>query len=172
MISVVSFEHIDDMHPIAEDFSSFLSQPNNSDIALDFPGTVRRYGSDVDTAYQELMKTREQCQQGVREQFIIYAGERAVGLSAIQLVDEPPEGIEPTIPNLSGMIFNPWRGKGLGSLSLRYRLNVVDERFNGRAYSVVRKANTVSQKLVESNGLVIVGEDESRLTYLYDQASQ
>ena len=169
MISVVSFEHIDDMHSVAEDFSGFLSRADNSDIALDFPGTVRRYSGDVDKAYQELMKTREQCQRGVREQFIVYAGKAAVGLSAIQLVDEPPEGIEPTLPNLSGMIFNPWRGKGLGSLSLRYRLNVVNERFNGQAYSVVRKANAASRRLVESHGLVIVGEDETRYTYLYDE---
>ncbi|MFZ3010161.1 MAG: GNAT family N-acetyltransferase [Candidatus Microsaccharimonas sp.] len=169
MTGIVSFENIQDMHSVAENFSSSLSHPDNADIAKDFPGTVRRYAGDVEDVYAELMKTREQCQDGTREQFIVYAGEIAVGLSAIQLVDEPPEGIDVGIPNLSGMIFSPWRGKGFGSLSLKYRLDIVDERFGGRAYSLVRKDNTISQKLVESNGLFVVGEDDMRLTYSYDR---
>lgn len=71
-----------------------------------------------------------------------------MGLSAVQLVDEPPEGIGTDILNLSGMVFNPWRNKGFGSLSLRYRLDIVNERFNGKAYSLVRKDNSISQRLV------------------------
>lgn len=169
MTGIVSFENIRDMRSVAEDFSRSLALPDNDDIAKDFPGTVRRYSGDPEIVYDELVKTREQCERSVREQFIVYAGEIAVGLSAIQLVDEPPEGIEASIPNLSGMIFNPWRGKGFGSLSLRYRLDIVSDRFNGQAYSLVRKDNTVSQKLVESNGLFVVGETEERLTYLYDK---
>ena len=172
MTGIVSFENIQDMHSVAKDFSSFLSHPDNADITKDFPGTVRRYTGDIEAVHSELVKTREQCQSGAREQFIVYAGEIAVGLSAIQLVDEPPEGIDVSVPNLSGMIFNPWRGKGFGSLSLKYRLDIVGERFSGRAYSLVRKDNIISQKLVESNGLVVVGEDEMRLTYLYDQTDK
>ncbi len=172
MTGIVSFENIQDMHSVAENFSSSLSSPDNADIAKDFPGTVRRYTGDVDHIYTELTKTREQCQSGVREQFIVYAGEIAVGLSAIQLVDTPPEGIDASVPNLSGMIFNPWRGKGFGTLSLKYRLDIVDERFDGRAYSLVRKDNIVSRKLVESNGLVVVGEDDTRFTYLYGRTEK
>jgi hypothetical protein len=172
MTGIVSFENIQNMQSVAENFSSSLSRPDNADISKDFPGTVRRYSGNVENVYTELMKTREQCQSGTREQFIVYAGEIAVGLSAIQLVDEPPEGIDVSVPNLSGMIFNPWRGKGFGSLSLKYRLDIVKERFNGRAYSLVRKDNSVSQKLVESNGLVIVGQDDMRFTYLYNRTGK
>lgn len=172
MTGIVSFENIKDMHSVAEDFSSALSRVDNGDIAKDFPGTVRRYSGDVESVSAELTKTREQCLAGTREQFIVYAGEVAVGLSAIQLVDKPPEGVDANVPNLSGMIFNPWRGKGFGSLSLQYRLDIVDERFGGRAYSLVRKDNIVSQKLVESNGLAVIGEDDTRFIYLYDRTEK
>jgi hypothetical protein len=172
MTGIVSFENVKDMHSVATDFSHSLAHPDNADIAKDFPGTVRRYMGNVDDVYNEFIETQEKCKPGVREQFIIYAGEIAVGLSAIQLVEEPPKGIKISIPNLSGMIFNPWRGRGFGSLSLQYRLDIVNERFGGTAYSVVRKDNYVSQKLVEANGLVIVGEDESKYTYLYDRELQ
>lgn len=168
MTGIVSFEDIQDMHSVAVDFSGALVRSDNIDIAKDFPGTVRRYTGDVESVYAELMKTSEQCQAGTREQFIVYAGNIAVGLSAIQLVDEPPEGIDESIPNLSGMIFNPWRGRGLGTLSLRYRLDIVDERFQGKAYSIVRKDNTISRKLVEASGLFAVKEDSTHLTYLYE----
>jgi RimJ/RimL family protein N-acetyltransferase len=172
MIGIVSFEDIKNIEPIARDFSRSLALPDNADIATEFPGTARRYSGDRENVHAELLKTQEQCQKGIREQFIIFAGQTAVGLSAIQLVDQPPEGIEQTVPNLSGLIFNPWRGKGFGSLSLKYRLDIINERFNGKAYSLVRKDNVISQKLVEASGLTIVGEDESKLTYLYNSKNR
>lgn len=172
MTEIVSFKNIDNMHSVAADFSRLLSRADNADIAVDFPGTARRYSGEVNSVHQELMKSKEQCEDGVREQFIVYAGKLAVGLSAIQLVDEPPEGISTETPNLSGMILNPWRGNGFGNVSLRHRLDIVDERFNGTAYSLVRKDNIISQNMVESNGLVIVGEDDTRFTYLYDGSNR
>jgi len=172
MTGIVSFENIKDMHSVAADLSRSLAQPNNADIAIDFPGTMSRYKGDVEDVYKNLLETGESCKPGVREQFIVYAGEIAVGLSAVQLVEETPEGIDENVPNLSGFIVNPWRGKGFGSLSLRYRLDVVDERFSGKAYSLVRKDNHISQRLVEANGLVIIGENESKYTYLYNRKLQ
>ena len=168
MTGVVSFENIHDMRSVAKDFSGSLSDPSNADIARDFPGTVDRYTGTLEAVHEQLMTTREQCKNGTREQFVIFAGSIAVGLSAIQLVDKPPKGIDATIPNLSGMIFNPWRGKGFGSLSLKYRLDIANDRFHGKAYSLVRKDNIISQKLVESNGLFVVDENDERFTYLYD----
>ena len=37
---------------------------------------------------------------------------------------------------------------------------------------IVRKDNIVSQKLVESNGLFVVGEDDTRFTYLYGRTEK
>jgi hypothetical protein len=172
MNKVMAFQDIENLRSVAEDFSLLLSRGDNTDIAIDFPGTMRRYTGDTSNVHNELLKTKEHCRPGIREQFIVFAGEIAVGLSAIQLVDEPPEGIDAEIPNLSGLIANPWRSLGLGKLSLRHRLDIADNRFNSQAYSLVRKNNAISQKLVESNGLKIVGEDESHFVYLYRGADQ
>lgn len=57
--------------------------------------------------------------------------------------------------------------RDLAVYPVRYGLDIVNERFNGKAYSLVRKDNSISQRLVESNGFVVVGEDGIRLTYLY-----
>lgn len=49
MTGIVSFENIQDMHSVAENFSSSLSSPDNADIAKDFPGTVHWYTGDVES---------------------------------------------------------------------------------------------------------------------------
>ncbi len=168
MVEFVSFKDIQDMRSVAVDFSRALSSPENADIKDDFPDTVKRYGANVDEAEEALLEKQAACELGVREQFVTFAGLTAVGLSAIQLVPKPPQGVEASQPNLGVMVFRPWRAQGIGAQSLRHLMNVADERFRGSTYTAVRPDNVASLRMVESQGLIAIGEDdESRIIYTY-----
>jgi RimJ/RimL family protein N-acetyltransferase len=157
-----------ELPPIAESLSTLLLDESNIDIANKFPATARRYANpDTDLVTENLYETAEDSMPGVRRQFIVFAGNRAVGMSMIRHVDNYPNCVDPDWPNLSGFVCAPYRGQGLGSLSLRTRLGFVDREFGGVAWSKVKIENIPSHRIMEKNGLVVIGKDDEYITYKY-----
>lgn len=169
MSEIIPFRSIKDFRPIARDFHELLNLPENADIALDFPESVARYANDLEQSAQELALVADQCEDGAYEQSIIYDGMRAVGLATIQRVDDTPEAVPSGTPNISEFICRPHRGLGLGQLSLRHHLDIIDHRFEGIAFAEVRRENEIPQHIVEKLGLVAVSADKKYIQYLYRQ---
>ena len=153
MNRVISLTEIDDFTSTAKDLSSLLQRPDNADIAGEFPATVSRYGGDVVESKAHLEAARDLYKIGSREQFIVFSGEHAVGMCLISnALDTPPEGINPSAPNISGFISNPYRARGLGRLSIEERMKVLKKNFDNRAWTFVRDGNFPSEHLVTSVG--------------------
>jgi hypothetical protein len=164
---IKNISDFDDFAVVAHDISALLRMPENHDIAIDFPGSVARYSRDVDEVVAEFQKTQQACRPGVRQQFIAMAGDRAVGMSVIQLAGEVPEGIDASWPNVSGFVCNPYRNQGIGRLSLLARLQVADEQFGGRAWTKVRNDNAFSRRMVTHAGFVPVHDTDGHTVYSY-----
>lgn len=169
MTELVSFSSIDDFSTIARSYSNLLSRADNQDIGLDFPGTLRRYSGYVEGVQEELEKTANSCETGRREQFVVFDEGEVVGLSAVQRVKTPPADLPTDITNVSEFILQPFRGRGLGEATLRSCLQVVDENFEGYAYTEVRNNNAPSIKMVEKVGFVAIAGDEKFVWYVYVQ---
>ncbi len=169
MAELVSFSSIDDFSEVARAYSELLSRKDNYDIGVVFPGTARRYTGDPESVQKELEITTNDCETGRREQFVVFSEGSVVGLSAIQRVKNPPANLPTGIPNLSGFILQPFRGKGIGEASLRKRLEIVDERFGGYGYTEVRRENTISQNMVEKVGFTAIASNEKLLWYIYGE---
>jgi hypothetical protein len=164
---VRDLSEIEVLEPVARDFSVFLSEPSNSDIASEFPNTVDAYTGRVDKVTQNLTDVKDACNLGFRHQFIVFSGEHAVGMSVVRIVDEVPAGVDGEFPNLSGFICNPYRSQGLGRLSLLTRLAVVDAYFGGEAWTKVKKINNHSNAMVIHAGFRLIGEDSAHNIYTY-----
>ena len=163
----VSIDNVQDIHLVADDLRSLLLRDDNADISLEFPNLVENYTRDTNSVIQELEAARERYSVGMHEKFIIFAGERAVGLSIITHSARRPRSIQQGVPNLSGFIANPYRGIGLGRASLEARIKIVDERFGQRAWTSVRHANYISKNLVESVGFQLDSMSDSESIYAY-----
>lgn len=148
MNRVTPFSEIEDFSQVATDINSLLTNGKNLDIASEFPATYQRYTTEHDEVVRNLETAQSRFEVGKHEQFIVFAGERAVGLSVITSNLDIPEGIDPSWPNISGFICNPLRGQGLGRLSIEARMNVVHQDFGGHAWTFVRDDNVVSEHLV------------------------
>jgi hypothetical protein len=172
MNTVRNISEVNDLLPVASDFTDLLIRNDNADIALEFPGSVARYSGNVENVLGNLLETREGCVPGIRQQFIAFAGERAVGIAAIRFADDTqlPEGIDSSWPNYSGFVCNPYRNRGLGTLSALEGLRVVDSQFGGKAWTKVKKTNISSHKMVTRAGFVVVGEDADSNLYTYQSA--
>lgn len=156
-----------DLDALALDLSKLLVSPANADIAEEFPSSVARYTGDIETVKSNLSEALEDCKPGVRQQFIAFAGSQAVGMSVIRFTDSTPEGIDNTWPNVSGFICRPFRGLGLGTLSLQTRLLVVKAQFGGNSWTQVKKNNTASNRMVTHAGFVKSSETDGHIIYEY-----
>ncbi len=152
MNRVVPFSEIENFNQIATDMSTLLANGQNQDIADGFPATVARYTTEHEEVIANLETAQSRFEAGKHEQFIIFAGARAVGLSVITSNLDIPEGIDPSWPNISGFICNPFRGQGLGRLSIETRMDFVRQDFNGHAWTFVKDDNVISEHLVLSVG--------------------
>lgn len=152
MNRVTPFFEISSFEQVAVDLGLSLNRADNEDIAKGFPSTVVRYGGAVLEAVANMETARSLYEVGKREQFIVFSGEKAVGLCIITNQIDVPEGISPNAPNISGFITNPYRGQGLGRLSIEERMKVVKKNFNDRAWTFVKDGNLPSEHLVTSVG--------------------
>lgn len=152
MNRVVPLSEVENFESIAFDLRDLLKNKDNKDIAEEFPGLTRRHTGGIDEVIANLEEAKERYIAGIREQFIVLSGERAVGLSIVTNEVNPPEAVEPTCPNVSGLICRPFRGRGLGRLSLEARMEVVQRNFGNRAWTLVRDGNIPSERLVTSAG--------------------
>ncbi len=152
MNRVTPFTQIEDFSSVAQDFSRLLKRPDNKDIAGEFPVTVEKYGQSAELAIKKLEEARAACETGSREQFIVFSGDRAVGLCLITNQIDIPSGLRTDAPNVSGFIAHRFRGQGLGRLSLEERMKVVETNFSNRAWTFVRDGNVISDHLVQSVG--------------------
>ncbi len=171
MPEIRPIDTLDNFDAIAQDFCELLTLSENLDIRAQFPETVASLtGSPVEAA-QNLLKSQANCAPGRREQFIVFSGGRAVGMSVVRNDVITPEGIDSSWPNLSGFVCNPFRRQGLGRLSMQHRLTAVRERFGNHAWTYVKEGNVASEKLVLSAGFVQLGlthpDHEDQLAYLY-----
>jgi hypothetical protein len=164
---VRNISEIEDFDAIANDFSVLLGDASNTDIVLEFPATVTRYSGDVGEVTRNLVDTKANCQTGVRQQFVAFSGARAVGMSVVRLIDNVPDGVDTTWPNVSGFVCNPYRHQGIGSLSLLTRMSVVDRQFNGNAWTQVKKANVYSHRMVTNAGFLVISENSEHVIYAY-----
>jgi hypothetical protein len=167
MNSIKNIAEIEDFHPIARSFAELLVNRDNADIGLEFPATAARYTGDISAIVSRLREAQTDCVPGTRQQFIAFAGENAVGMSVIRFADELPKVIGQNCPNLSGFVCHPYRNRGIGRLSLIERLRVVDEQFDGYAWTKVSKVNEYSNRMVACAGLVLAGEDIDNFVYSY-----
>ncbi len=142
---------VDSYVAAAHDLSCFLSEAGNDNIEAEFPGTLAQYSTLI-SAEQNLGRLIESHQYGVREIFLVCAGAHAVGQAIVTISKHPPKEVDPASPNVSGWISSPFQGRGLGKFSLEERLKVVRERFDGKAWTLVNKANTVSERNVRGRG--------------------
>lgn len=152
MNQIMPLSEISDFSAPAEDLSAVLKHPDNADIADEFPATVMRYGKTVLEAQANLEAAKDLYEIGSREQFIVLSGERAVGMCLITNQIDIPEGIDPTAPNISGFVANPFRNKGVGRVSIEERMKIVAKNFNNRAWTFVKDDNVISEHLVRSVG--------------------
>lgn len=152
MNRITPFVDIDNFTQPATDLAELLKRSDNEDIAEGFPATVSRYGGSVEEAVKHMEAARELYAIGRREQFIVFSGERAVGLCVITSELDIPEGIDPSTPNISGFVANPFRGQGLGRFSIEERMKVVKKNFDNRAWTFVKDDNYRSEHLVLSVG--------------------
>jgi RimJ/RimL family protein N-acetyltransferase len=136
----------------AEDLSSLLKRADNTDVAQEFPATVARYGGSASEAEANLEAAAHLYEVGSREQFIVFSGEKAVGMCLITNQIDIPDGINPNVPNISGFVANPFRNQGIGRVSITERMKVVEKNFNNRAWTFVRDDNLISEHLVLSVG--------------------
>ncbi|MDB5716429.1 MAG: hypothetical protein JWO15_3826 [Sphingomonadales bacterium] len=167
MNAIKNFNEIENFTPIAHDLIELLGRVDNQDVAAEFPGSVARYTGNADQVIHNLIETKYACRPGVRQQFIAFAGERAVGISAVRFADEVPSGIEPSWPNVSGFVCSPYRNRGIGRMSLLERLKVVDSQFNGNAWTKVKQSNIHSHRMVTHAGFEVIGEDNDSFVYAY-----
>ena len=175
MNQVVPISEIESFNQIATDMSELLVNGENQDIADGFPATVERYTAEHDEVVTNLEMAQSRFEIGKHEQFIVFAGERAVGLSVITSNLDIPEGIDPTWPNISGFICNPFRGRGLGRLSIETRMDVVRRDFESHAWTFVKDDNVISEHLVLGVGFhktdrKIEGWDSHHL-FLFDEGA-
>lgn len=137
---------------VALDLNSALKHPDNSDIVDTFPATVDRYGQELVDAVRHLEEARDGYRVGIREQFIVFAGETATGMCVIRNDLKIQNGIDPSVANISGFICRPHRGRGLGRFSIEERMKVVERNFNNQAWTFVKDGNTPSEHLVMDVG--------------------
>lgn len=165
----IALPEVVDLGQAAHDLRNLLLWTDNADISRPFPDTFERYTSDE--AEKNLVEAKELCEVGVREQFLIFSGQTAVGMSIVTSSTLMPEGIDPNWPNLSGFICNPHRRQGLGLFSLTERLKVVQKRFGGMAWTAVDLTNVPSQRMVQSAGLERIGQatidGSAKFLYVY-----
>ncbi len=171
---VLPINEVEDIKSVSESFKKLLERDDNSDIAREFPNTTRLYTGDLERSLASLEADKEHYEPGKTEKFIVFAGEQAVGLSVVTNDIATPYGVDSAWPNLSGFVCNPFRGQGLGRLSIATRMKVVRSRFDDHAWTTVREDNFPSIALVTSVGFVKF-ETEARVRdgyslYLFDGA--
>lgn len=151
-----------DYSSVARDLTPALALPENADIDREFPRTIARLGTTHQGAVEDLQKTAERCEVGVHEVFVAYVGSTAVGLSWITAKGTPPVSIEdPSSPNISGFIVNPWRNSGYGREFSVGILKIVNQNFGGRAWTLIDKSNDASAALARSVGFELMPKDSS-----------
>jgi RimJ/RimL family protein N-acetyltransferase len=143
---------INDFTRTAENLSGLLQRADNTDIAQEFPPTFARYGGTSAEAKASLEAASKLYEVGLRQQFIVFSGERAVGMCIITNQIDIPDGINPDTPNISGFISNPFRNQGIGRISIEERMKIVEKNFNNRAWTFVKDSNYTSEHLVLSVG--------------------
>ena len=149
---LVPYNKIEDFTEIADNLKDSLVRKDNTDIADEFPNTFKAHTDDIPVVITNLEKSRNLCDIGKHEQFIVFCGHRAVGLCVVTCELDVPKGVRPSTPNLSGFIVNPYRAIGLGRFSIEERMKVVEENFHNRAWTVVQDGNLPSEHLVTSVG--------------------
>jgi L-amino acid N-acyltransferase YncA len=154
MNRVTPLSEIESLENVAHDLKGLLRRDDNVDIAQDFPSLVARYARTDDGALRNLELLREQHEAGRREKFVVFVGERAVGLGVVIAGIDSPNDVDRSWPNLSGFICNPYRGQSLGKLSIERRMLAVRHNFGNHAWTLVRSGNVPSERLVTGAGFV------------------
>jgi len=156
---IIPYTRINDFTNIAADLKTHLLREDNTDISIDFPKTYQAHTQEHPQVINHMENARLAHTEGIHEQFIIKSGERAVGLCVITSSVPPPKVFLLGVPNVSGLILNPYRGMGFGRFSLEERMKIVYKNFNRQAWSFVREDNVPSRHLVESVGFRIYDHD-------------
>lgn len=149
---LIRFDQINNPQELAEDLQRLLLDRNNADISREFPNLAKRYsqGSIPEITSRILIDQTLQ-EEGLREWYLTYKDSDVVGFGAINLVQLPIAGTSGVdLPNLSGFIFKPYRGEGMGRFSLEERLKIIRTRFGGIAWTLVRLDNETSNQMVLS----------------------
>lgn len=160
---------VDDLSTVSTDLNYLLNRRDNRDIAKEFPNLVAGLSGDLNDAHGFLYTMRSQHEPGVHEVFIASTGRRAIGLSVISRQVTPPMDISTEAPNLSGFICIPYRGLGLGRMSLESRMRSVESHFGGIAWTSVHVDNQPSNHLIKSVGFELASRDEDRNIYIYSK---
>lgn len=152
---------------LAEQLPKRLRDGGNVDIAFEFPNTVARYNSDIPATFQNLLEATDSCAPGEKEIFTAHIGPWVVGMGWVQRSDETPKIAPKDWPNLSFFVCKPFRGRGVGTQLLAHGLDIVDERFDGTAWTRVKKTNNPSNAVVTQGGFKRAGSHGEHYLYSY-----
>lgn len=152
---------------VAEQLPKRLRDGGNIDIALEFRNTVARYNGDILSTYRNLVEAAESCVPGTKEIFLAHIGPWIAGMGWVQIAEETPKAVPKNWPNVSFFVCKPFRGKGLGTLLLSHGLEVVGERFDGHAWTSVKKSNGPSNAIVSRGGFEQVASRGEDFLYSY-----
>lgn len=171
-MSIVPLPDVMNLYALAADLSRLLVRPDNADIEYEFRNTYNRYTGDLDKVFDNLTLASADCRPGVRHQWVVFAGETAVGMSVVRLSDETPETIPENYPNVSLFVCEPFRKSKIGTRAVQTCLHTVRLEFGGFAWTVVKHHNKASQRLMLSAGFVPEIIRDIDTVYTYSRSNQ
>tara|TARA_B100002049_G_scaffold196443_1_gene154061 strand:- start:29 stop:544 length:516 start_codon:yes stop_codon:yes gene_type:complete len=153
MNHILPLSEVPNIAQSSSDLAELVSQPINDDLVDDFPKLVSTYRLGSEAAHGHLLHNLPLQNRRSTDVFVVFSGNMAVGLSVISFDVTPPIEIgDLEQPNLSGFICNPFRGKGLGALSLDHRLAIIGEKHGNKAWTLVRHGNHRSMDMLVKRG--------------------
>jgi GNAT superfamily N-acetyltransferase len=170
-------------NPDTPNLSSMLSNvrdwwglPGNRDVGENFPDLVAHYlMPPFDEAQGRMLQNQYEAQRNPFEYQLFaphillkdvqvsgpHQGLTAVGLGCVRLAKprEIPPLIEPETPEVSAVIFAPFRGNGIGRALLNHCLEYVDEYHDGLAWATIRSRNERAQTFAVQAGFTFVSQE-------------
>ena len=165
---VERIQHVLNLRAAAQSLSELLKHPANSDVQYEFPATYERYTGDIGSVADNLALASADCSTGKKQQWIMFAGEQAVGMSVVRKTETVPELIPKDIPNVSLFVCFPFRNGGIGKLAMSACIETVNLQFGGAAWASVKHHNRPSQRLVLSAGFRPVTIADLETIYSYN----
>jgi GNAT superfamily N-acetyltransferase len=143
---------------------------DNEDLRADFPAVVRMYHSSAEQTYLATLRSQQRAAYTPQQYWPVIAyvppqptgspigphKPLAVGWSVTRVVEPNvvPKGIDPTVPNFSLLVCQPYRARGIDTLLVKQHIDDLQKRFGKRSWASARATNTTSKHILEKAGFV------------------